>query len=359
MVDTTLYKPKLDSLRCLAVLCVLPVHFLTPNELPLLAIVDLGNIGVQMFFVLSGYLICQTLLSARDRLDAGVLTFYPICKEFFVRRIIRLSPVYFLYLIASYFLLPGLQSYIGWFLIYAQNFLFALNPSLFAKYLAHFWTLAIEEQFYLLLPFLILKLNKKYLIFIPIVLIFIAVAFRLVGISLGYGEFQLRMMLPSHCDTLGAGVLLAILRWQKCTLSVNKLLKFGLLLGLPSVLALGFLNYLKEFRELVFVLENVTLSAFFVSLIGYASAEDPKKCLKILDNKGLIFIGRISYGIYVYHFNVPGLLRTKIYPMLGLALPEDSSLRFIIFTLISIAISAFSYYTLETFVKKAYAKHQG
>jgi len=338
------YNPKLDGLRCLAVFGVLPVHFVAESRF--LQYIDTGNLGVKLFFVLSGYLITSSLLDYRDRVERGQWTIRQALLAFYARRFLRLSPVYFAYLMLALVLLPGVRPYIGWYFAYLQNFLFAAKPEIFAKYLAHFWTLAIEEQFYLLVPVLLLLAPRRQIRLLVIALAAAGILFRAAGLALGLGEFATKMMMPAQADTLAMGALLAVLRWNHDA-AARTLVRLGLLAGLPLALACQAAHAAGLLDSAVFVVENFALGWFFVSLVGAASSERSPIGFGLLELPPLVFLGRISYGIYVYHFNVPGLLRDVLLPRLGLALPDSEPMRFVLYAVVSIAIAAVSYYAYE------------
>ncbi|MCX7140943.1 MAG: acyltransferase [Proteobacteria bacterium] len=216
------YNPRLDGLRCLAVFGVLPVHFVPASWF--LQYADTGNLGVKLFFVLSGYLITAILLEQRERVEAGRASLQRALAAFYARRFLRLTPVYFAYLVAALVLVPGFAPYAGWYFAYLQNFLFAAQPEVFAKYLAHFWTLAIEEQFYLLMPALLLAVPRRRVLTLVLALVAAGSLFRATGVALGYGEFALKMMmLRRWCARAGCSACrwrcsaMRRLRWGWCT----------------------------------------------------------------------------------------------------------------------------------------------
>ncbi len=147
--------------------------------------VDTGVLGVRLFFVLSGFLIGSILLRERERNGSSL---QEKLRKFYARRFLRLSPPYLVYLAAAFFLYPNDRGYLPWFLLYLQNFLFALHPEVFSHYLAHFWTLAIEEQFYLVVPFVLLRLARAHIVPLMIGLIIAAPVFRAAMLGFGYNQ---------------------------------------------------------------------------------------------------------------------------------------------------------------------------
>lgn len=155
VVNKNTYIIELDGFRAIAVIAVLLVHW---------GVFGPGWIGVQMFFVLSGYLISANLLSGRDRHKP----ISPYIKNFFWRRFLRLTPLYYLY--ATVFVIigfilgtTGTQKLIIPTPTYTLN-IYALIPDhADIAGVGHFWSLGVEEQFYLLWPFLIFLFLQKFL----------------------------------------------------------------------------------------------------------------------------------------------------------------------------------------------------
>jgi len=222
----------------------------------------------------------------------------------------------------------------------------------FAKYLAHFWTLAIEEQFYLLMPALLLAVPRRHVLTLVLALVAAGGLFRAAGVALGYGEFALKMMMPAQLDTLALGALLAVLRWSGREAVAAALVRAGWLLGLPLVILCRAAPALGLPHWFAFVLENFALGLFFAAVVGGAAAASMPRGYRFLEWVPLVFLGRISYGIYVYHFNVPGLLRDVLFPRLGFALPEADLARFALYAGVSICVAAVSFYTWERWFKR-------
>jgi peptidoglycan/LPS O-acetylase OafA/YrhL len=339
------YMPQLDGLRTLAVLGVLPVHFLASYKLR--QYVDTGNLGVMLFFVLSGYLIAGMLLKYRDRLDRGEASLRSLLRIFYVRRFLRLFPVYYLYLAFALIAIPGVNTNLIWFLTYTQNFLFALHPIVFTKYLAHFWTLAIEEQFYLIAPILLLMIPRTSVVRFAAGLVVLGVLFRALALLLRFDYAGVHFMMPAHLQTLGMGMLLAALRWQYgLTGPAERLASWGLRLGVPLTAICMGLGAAGRLPVLCEIWADLGLALVFVWLIARASIGFDGPVGRLLQCRPLTFVGKISYGVYVYHFNVPGISR-GIVRHFGLSLPGSELFRFTIYTAISIAIAAASWHFME------------
>lgn len=290
---------QLDGLRFFAVISVI-FHHITP--LPKIFDFDLGSFGVNLFFVISGFLITEILI--RQKIKKTPLFF--ALKTFFVRRILRIFPLYFLYIFICFIIVPNQTSeYLNWLLTYTINIWIVVKNQLAFWYFTHLWSLSVEEQFYLFWPFLILISPIKRLKFLFILMIFFSIVFRLVA-TIYFSNYNLfnYTMLPTTLDCFGAGALLAYMKEFKPN-QLNNLLKC---------------NYLIFIGVILFILNNkfgttLTQQSFGKSIIAFISFYLVGLCstslfvgkLKlILENKIIMYLGRISYGMYVYHLLIWG-----------------------------------------------------
>ena len=145
------YIPGLNGLRALAVFIVILYHW-TQNQVtthPFLNnFIINGNLGVTIFFVISGFLISTILLLEKAKLEEGIINRKKIMTSFYVRRFLRIFPIYYLTLfLLSFSDLPGFKQNLIYYLTYTENFNIILHNS-FDSF-THTWSLAVEEQFYL------------------------------------------------------------------------------------------------------------------------------------------------------------------------------------------------------------------
>jgi peptidoglycan/LPS O-acetylase OafA/YrhL len=273
------------------------------------AILTGGWIGVDLFFVLSGFLITGILL--RTKKDPNYFL------NFYARRILRIFPLYYAALIVLFIALPALGFFsearfepirnaqaVHW--LYATNFAFWLLPKevLSVHYieLRHFWSLAVEEHFYLFWPALVWALNPKPLKQVCIGLIVSALAFRLLGVYLGAssGYFTLTFC---RWDALAAGALIAVLvhsrastigRMQVPAIAVT-------LLGSAYLLIFFFANKgLWAAAPMMLTVGLSVIAATFAGLVVLAM--NPANAVaQCLDISPLRFFGKYSYGLYVIH----------------------------------------------------------
>jgi peptidoglycan/LPS O-acetylase OafA/YrhL len=193
-------------LRAVAVFGVLVEHFCPSHR-----IVDLspGGAGVTLFFVLSGYLITSILLKYQIRgVDVKTASIH-----FYTRRLLRLSPPYYLAIaIGVLFGLAGLRSTNWWIpALYLTNFNVAYHGSWHGP-ADHFWSLAVEEQFYILWFLVVVKLPRQYFVSTVAVTMGLTVAFRMLVYLLGLSTVT-TVVLPGHIATLATGGLIAY--WEQ------------------------------------------------------------------------------------------------------------------------------------------------
>ena len=329
---------QLDGLRALGVFAVLIHHTVSKVK-----ILELGTLGVRLFFVLSGFLITGILLEARAKAKESGSSRAGVLGAFYVRRILRIFPPYYLALAVGVMLgMDAIMRTLGWDLSYTINWWVAWHgfPGRPAD---HLWSLAIEEQFYLVMPVLVLFCPRKVL---PFVLgagvLFSPVCRLLIGLG-HYGEWE-RATMPtfSNFDTLGMGALLAVLRCQAAAGSAGArrllngrgwVLAAGLLLLVLSM-ALIFMDKWWRVLLVVYALSNALVFAWVVDrgAEGFGGIFG-----RMLSAKPIRYVGTISYGIYLYHEFVGAELDVLIAKGHS-GVPTDGVMRFILVTGITVVI---------------------
>lgn len=279
--------PRIDTLRALAALSVIYIHYFQ-SFLPPSITVD----GVQLFFTLSGFLITRTVLMQR-KLNCKGRTI----AQFYIRRVFRIFPAYYLVIFASLALgIYGAKQSEIWALTFTVDFFMSLRGG-DAGYLGHLWSIGVEEQFYLVLPFLLLFLPRRVFVAIVIAGMIGAIAYRLVQFSI-YPTFPYNPI--ANIDKLGVGVLLALAVDVFGAARIEHSLRWVLPVAIPSFLLCCLEPLLNVDWLFFFFGLPITLSCmFFAWLIVKAVNDGPAA-----DTWGgtiLPKLGAISYGIYLYH----------------------------------------------------------
>jgi peptidoglycan/LPS O-acetylase OafA/YrhL len=291
------FMPQLDSLRTVAVLAVALHHWLTRGfEYPLVS-------GVHLFFVLSGFLITGILLDARKRNEAAQdsgLAY--LLRAFYVRRFLRITPLYFAALaIATYFGVAGLRQTWPWHALYLSNYEIFLKND-WIGLVGHFWTLSVEEQFYLAWPLLVLRLPWAYL---PNVFLAVAagsVAFRWIGEIFFPGRVMWNLATPGYLDSFSLGALLAYQRMMPGPLYSAILRRSGSIIAVCFVLAV--LRKRAVGWHLVF-LDPLLYAIAYACLINIAANGARGPLGWVLSRPTLQYLGKISYGLYIAHNFAP------------------------------------------------------
>ncbi|MEO7961264.1 MAG: acyltransferase, partial [Ginsengibacter sp.] len=288
---------QLDSLRAIAVILVLFWHWLPATSF--VNRIDNGALGVDIFFVLSGFLITGILLENKAASDNGstrALTF----KNFYARRFLRIFPIYYLTIILIFFIHTGLgASFSTGELVssvtYTSNFYF-FERQQWGDLTVHFWSLAVEEQFYLIWPFVILFVRKKYLLPVILVFILIGCVSQSLMTSAEFGH------IPTYTcfDAFGFGAALAwIVRYR-----IGWLKQLYVVLCIFSAICAGMLIIQSYYGTIPYLPNRTLHSIIAVWIITFILLHQDKKSFAfsfILNSRIMHFIGKISYGIYLYH----------------------------------------------------------
>jgi peptidoglycan/LPS O-acetylase OafA/YrhL len=278
------YYPALDGTRAVAALMVLLFHG-AQEGLPLPSVVNFGQTGVDLFFVLSGFLITSILLAARPRDWTEVRTFY-------ARRSLRIFPLYYAaLLVCALFFYP-----VSWpYWIYLQNFWTSMGLTIAGP--VHLWSLAVEEQFYLVWPFLVLFVPRRFLV--PILWGAILFSFGL-RFPLAAHHRDVYSLTLTRLDGLSAGAILAVLHSRGALQRWRTLLGWmAMACGLVIVVA-GSL-YRNSGAVFFASIKYTLLAAMYAGLIGWLICSPEAWLSRTLAIRPMRFIGRISYGLYVWH----------------------------------------------------------
>ncbi|WP_019986429.1 acyltransferase family protein [Rudanella lutea] len=296
--------PQLDALRTFAVALVIIYHWFPTgvgiNWLPN------GTIGVMVFFVISGFLITRILLANRASIQAGASTLGNTYRNFFIRRALRIFPLYYLVITAVWLLIPeasDINERPLYFYLYGYNILLHQTGN-WADLLSPFWTLGVEEQLYLVWPWVVLLLPSRRLVSVIAGMVLTGILFRAYGYSQGDLD---GVLTPANLDSFGLGAL-----WAWVTVQVpDQIPRFRSMLNGAAGIALalmGVLLFLPDDHILVVLFERFVISILALYLVVGASFGFKGGAGRVLDNGALQYIGRISYGLYVFHMIVPGYI---------------------------------------------------
>jgi peptidoglycan/LPS O-acetylase OafA/YrhL len=354
--------PGLDGLRAIAFLLVFGIHT---------EYLGIGWTGVQLFFVLSGFLITGILLDMKASLPAR-----DYFTKFYGRRFLRIFPLYYFYLFLMWgitswlYTLPYRKNYMRLFqtqlpfaLAYVYNFFYGSSRWEHQKFVEHFWSLSVEEQFYVLWPMLLFFVPEKYLknLFMAIialgpvlrVALFFAYQYHLVWWFRDEAVWGLYSSPLSHIDAFACGAYIS-----RYPIPRAKQQFFALLFAVPILgfvaqyAATGSFGMWQDFgypfsmpRAYQFIWGYSVLNYWFAVTI-YAVAREGL-FNRILETKMMRYLGKISYGLYVYHLAViwfVGRIRDW-WPLSGE--PVAKFLTALIALPFSILIASLSYFLIE------------
>ncbi len=282
--------------------------------------VPLGALGVTIFFVLSGFLITRILLSSKDKLSSqpnGGLGKY--LKTFYIRRTLRIFPIYYLTLFILYLINePPVRRTIGWLALYATNIYMATHQTWMGT-VDHLWSLAVEEQVYLIFPMLLFLVPRRFVPLTALLMIVGSVGLRYVLYRKQMPWFIEYVSTPTCLDSFGLGALMAY-GWLYRRDWLVRIFRSsaGVWLSLLGFIAIVWLNnwvsidsprgYHNSIAE---VWERLVASVFGFFLIGRAVTgfNGPMKWL--LEHPVSQYMGRISYGLYLFHNFVFNAFHTR------------------------------------------------
>jgi peptidoglycan/LPS O-acetylase OafA/YrhL len=324
----------LDGLRAVAILLVMSFHY----ELDFF-----GWAGVQLFFVLSGFLITRILW--REKFKPEPL--WPRFKKFWIRRTLRIFPLYYGYLIflGITFLFFHFPFYYGTFIpylaTYTINYTRLMPGWLVNPLFTHLWSLSIEEQFYLIFPFLIFLCSPRLIRTLMWVVIAATPLVRY-GLGVYYGAHASNVHVAgdavywntlSHLDAFCMGGLIPVMALDHKVRRPVRVLAVAALL----VIMAGVFNYLlmdtghryitdlgynhAEMRHFQHVWSYSLLNFLFASMILVLVSERARHRMlttrKLLETKWMVEVGKVSYGMYIYHWAFMTYVMERYLPIDG------------------------------------------
>jgi peptidoglycan/LPS O-acetylase OafA/YrhL len=335
-VSRSRHMVQLDGLRFLAVAAVAWYHWMPLRSYG----VQWGPLGVQLFFVLSGFLITGILLDARAGSEIRGEKWFSL-RQFYIRRFLRIFPLFYLTLAVGVVVnVPQVRETWLWHATYTSNIYFFLRGS-WNGHVGHFWSLAVEEQFYLFWPFLILFVRRRFVPWMICAAIGFAPLFRAV-VPLFYADNDFAHCLTPGCfDSLGVGAFLAYLVRNPHFWRPDRCAKMLLAVGLPGCLITYGFHLLPKLDQ--------TFAAFCFGWLVYTAANGFGGAFGSLLQAGpIVYLGRISYGIYVLHMFAIDALELLIRQLhLPAAIMDHGLLRAPILAVLTIGIASVSWYLYE------------
>jgi peptidoglycan/LPS O-acetylase OafA/YrhL len=286
---------QLDGLRAIAVLMIFGSH---AYGTPLLWS------GVDLFFILSGFLITGILLEQREQRST-----ISYLASFYLKRTRRIIPAYLVFLAFSSIFI-GIAWINHWYL-----FLFLMNFDLFRKFDSHntfgiLWSLAVEEQFYLFWPIAVYLLSETALAWLAGSLVLIAPLLRWIATVFFPLRWPIHTSTPFRMDLLAVGALIAF-AWRHRRTDVERFGPYGLLvLGIAAISLLLLSRYSWFQPSANTVLVNVWLyELILIGWVGVMLWALSGRNVEVLRIRSLVYIGSISYSFYLVHFLLISIVR--------------------------------------------------
>ncbi len=310
--------PALDGLRGLAALAVVLFHLMlqgSPQSPPAIAVRSVfavGWTGVDLFFVLSGFLITGLLVAAK-----GSSNYF---RVFYARRTLRILPLYYAALIVLFGLpMLGVMSHEFvvpfhdqlWFWFYLQNFHWL--GALFAGWTGHLWSLAIEEQFYLIWPLVILLASRKQAIGVCIGLVVVGIAYRAYALNV-VPRLDTYYVTQARLDGLAVGASIALLVSEPVWLGRLRRHAASAMIAATVLFAISRSGF-PVVGQTMSPLRYLGVAVFYGSLLVFALCSTTSRLAHLLKSSFLRFYGRYSYALYVIHVPAMSVLRHfGVYP---------------------------------------------
>ena len=289
------YRPQIDSLRAIAAGLVLTAHYIVPAD-PY----GLGGIGVRLFFVISGFLITGILLQCREAMASGASRSFML-RQFYTRRVLRIFPLYYLIIaVAVIFSLSNVRDAFAWYATYTINVRIGIAGEW--EGFSHLWTLAVEEQFYLVWPLVILTLPQRRLQPAIILIIAMGPLSRAILLAVGTNPIMPVVMTPSCFDALGLGSLLALCSGAGKEGTEPALTTTALGLGLAILATVTAFDAMGVMPTASLVFFDLSVALVSMWAVARAARGVTGWFGRVLEFPPLVYMGTISYGLYVYHY---------------------------------------------------------
>ncbi|MDQ2949309.1 MAG: acyltransferase [Acidobacteriota bacterium] len=348
-------------MRGLAILAVIAEHTLRLSAHPTafsklwVAVQESTWAGVDLFFVLSGFLITGILLDSRD------------CKRYFLnfyaRRTLRIFPLYYAVLTVAILIvpaaigfsrLPALYSLLVtnqiWLWTYLQNYLQSTGPHNLPGF-GHFWSLAVEEQFYWVWPLIIFLLGRRQLLRLCLVVCGLSPLLRLVLMLAGERNWAIRQYTFTRIDTLIYGAIVALaIRDIHLVKKYRGVARIFIALSGVTLAAILIKNGFVPYEANETILVGYSAFGILFSALVYLSVTVSGPLSTVLSSRVLRWFGKYSYAIYIFHWPVTQVYTAVIGKRVALSSPYLSVLSCCLF--VSIVSSGIAYLSWKLFEER-------
>lgn len=323
MKNNSTYYPALDGLRFFAFLLVFLHHsaFYINEDLSNNVFWDFfrnnGWVGVDIFFVLTGFLITILLLEEKK------LNGHFSIRNFLIKRVLRIWPLYYLAILSGYFFAPfffenifklnylnfnywqQVQNNLPWYSIFLGNWNIVFNGFGDLRSISQLWAISVDQQFYIFWPIVLLfSINLKRSLFIGILLIIFAILTRIFLININVQHPVIYTNTFARIDTFVFGALLA----QICFFNPKLLTKFNLIFSsffqIIIIFTLILFLYFSSIENRLSIRNGVwgyLIIDLIITYLIYCCIRTSSFFIKLLDQKGVRYLGKISYGLYIWH----------------------------------------------------------
>ena len=337
----------LDGVRFLSISAVI-WHHAIPDGVRAFPLSGRGFLGVDFFFVLSGFLITTLLL--REKSQTGTISL----RGFYLKRVLRILPVYLFVvgMVALYYIgVKGQSDYLRlmpYYLVFMNNFLTEHIPLLSVT-----WSLAVEEHFYFIWPVLLVLLPIRYLLSLAVIVILVNVAGIMGafgGSDLRFGPLHFALPPATYAPIIMGAVLAVVLNLRQSFDLIEKALG-GAAAGLVALGALILVIWLapQDLRGL----PNLLIHSLMTLTLAALVVREDNLGLRWLQSNWVVRIGVVSYGIYLYHLIALDITSRG----LSVAGINNDWLILIVYYGISFLVADISFRTLEAYFRRFRPKH--
>ncbi|PWK26659.1 peptidoglycan/LPS O-acetylase OafA/YrhL [Arcicella aurantiaca] len=358
------YYYHLDFIRFFVVFFVLLHHWVSETPFKFLPFAS------TVAFVLSAFLLTKGLLEEKNLISTNTKSNWIVIKAYFWRRSLRIFPIYYLLIIVAYLInwKGEFKSHSVYYFTFLQNFDMVRN-SYSGVGIVHTWSIAVQEQFYLVLPFIVLFLSKKVIKYPFLIMVIVGILSRSYYFFMQYPFRYNHFLTECTLDCFGIGGIIAILYIyypKKFKKFLKKEIYFYLVLiiyilsfilftmnsnvdiyksGFYTALELKNRVLVEQHNNFYRVLERLFIPLLSIWLIGWGMFDMYSHVWNtIFKNRTILYLSKISYGIYLYHFPVFLILR-KI--LIYFKYNEHGFFAISTYFIFTILISSFSYYFFE------------